>query len=426
MDTRVLIAGAGPTGLTLACDLARRGVEHLVVDRDPGAFAGSRGKGLQPRTLEVFADLGVVDRVLEHGGPYPPVRAYRRHEVVWERSMREVSPPRDGVPYPEPLMLPQWRTCRILRERLAELGGRVETGVELTGFEQDGSGVTAHLGGRRVRAEYLVGADGGRSAVRRALGVGFVGETDEDHRQLVADVRISGLDRDHWHVWVDGDSNHPAISACPVAGTDTFQVTTALLEHASVEDLQALLTEVSGRDDLVVGDLGWSSSWRPNVRMVDRYRVGRVFLAGDAAHVHAPTGGQGLNTGVQDAYNLGWKLALGTEELLDSYEAERVPVAAEVLGISTALLNRARAGGEDAMDRGDPALRQLGVHYRGSALSVDLRARPGSVRAGDRAPDGWCGDRRVHEVLAGPGFTVLAFGRARYAGAHAVTDAPAS
>ncbi|MFC5057500.1 FAD-dependent monooxygenase [Saccharothrix xinjiangensis] len=425
MDTRVLIAGAGPTGLALACDLARRGVEHLVVDRDPGTFAGSRGKGLQPRTLEVFADLGVVDRVLEHGGPYPPMRAWRGREVVWERSMHEVAAPRHGVPYPNPLMLPQWRTCRILRERLAELGGRVEAGVELTGFEQDGSGVTARLGDRRVRAEYLVGADGGRSAVRRGLGVGFVGETDEDHRQLIADVRISGLDRDHWHFWADGDSDRPVLGACPLAGTDSFQVVTTRLEHASVEGFQALLTEASGRDDLVVSDLSWSSSWRPNVRMVDRYRVGRVFLAGDAAHVHAPTGGQGLNTGVQDAYNLGWKLALGAEELLDSYEAERMPVAAEVLGISSALFGRVLAGGEDAMDRSDPALRQLGVNYRGSALSVELRAEPGSVRAGDRAPDGWCGARRVHAVLAGPGFTVLTFGRARYDGAYAVTDAPA-
>ncbi|MFT7840239.1 FAD-dependent monooxygenase [Saccharothrix sp. BKS2] len=425
MDTRVLIAGAGPTGLTLACDLARRGVDHLVVDRDPGTFPGSRAKGLQPRTLEVFADLGVLDRVLDHSGPYPPVRAYRGREVVWERSMHEVAPPQPGVPHPTPVMLPQWRTCLILRERLAELGGRVETGVELTGFEQDGFGVTAHLGDRRVRADHLVGADGGRSAVRRGLGVGFAGETDEDHRQLIADVRISGLDRDHWHFWTDDDGVRPVLAACPMAGTDTFQLTTTRLEHASVEDLQALLTEVSGRDDLVVGDLTWSSSWRPNVRMVDRYRVGRVFLAGDAAHVHTPAGGQGLNTGVQDAYNLGWKLALGGEELLDSYEDERLPVAAHVLGLSTALFGRATAGGRDAVDRSDPALRQLGVHYRDSALSVELRAEPRSVRAGDRAPDGWCGDRRVHEVLAGPGFTVLAFGGARHDGAHVVTDAPA-
>jgi 2-polyprenyl-6-methoxyphenol hydroxylase-like FAD-dependent oxidoreductase len=425
MDTTVLIAGAGPTGLTLACDLARRGVPHLVVDRDPGTFAGSRAKGLQPRTLEVFADLGVIDRVLAHSGPYPPMRAYRGREVIWERAMGETSPPRQDVPYPNPVMLPQWRTCRILRERLAELGGRVETGVELTGFEQDDAGVTAHLGDRRVRAAYLVGADGGRSAVRRGLGVGFAGETDEDHRQLIADVRISGLDRDHWHFWASGERGRPLLGACPMAGTDTFQVTTAELEHASVEGLQALLTAASGRDDLVVEDLSWSSSWRPNVRMVDRYRVGRVFLAGDAAHVHTPAGGQGLNTGVQDAYNLGWKLALGTEELLDSYQEERLPVAAGVLGISSALFGRAVADGPAAMDRSDPVLRQLGVNYRGGALSSELRAEPGSVRAGDRAPDGWCGDRRVHEVLAGPGFTVLAFGRARRDGAHVVTDAPA-
>ncbi|MGM1058307.1 FAD-dependent monooxygenase [Saccharothrix sp. Mg75] len=426
MDEAVVIVGAGPTGLTLACDLARRGVPHRVVDRDPGAFVGSRGKGLQPRTLEVFADLGVVDGVLAHGGPYPPVRAYLGHEVVWERHMAEVSPPRPDVPHPNGVMLPQWRTCLLLRERLAELGGEVRTGVEFTGFEQDADGVTVHLGDERVRAAYLVGADGGRSTVRGGMGVGFAGQTDEDFRQLVADVRISGLDRDHWHFWGAPDApGTPLLGACPLAGTDTFQVTTSFLEEASVEGVQELLTRASGRDDLVVEGLVWWSSWRPNVRMVDRYRVGRVFLAGDAAHVHTPAGGQGLNTGVQDAYNLGWKLATGDDELLDTYEQERLPVAAGVLGISSELFDRAVRGGVAAVDRGDPALTQLGVHYRHSALSEERRARPGAVRAGDRAPDGLCGGRRVHEVLAGPGFAVLAFGDARCDGAHVVTDAPA-
>jgi 2-polyprenyl-6-methoxyphenol hydroxylase-like FAD-dependent oxidoreductase len=118
MDTSILIIGAGPTGLTLACDLARRGVAHRIVDRDPGSFAGSRGKGIQPRSLEVFADLGVIDEALAYGSPYPAMRGYQGQQVVWDRPMAEPLPVRADVPYPNPLMLPQWRTNEILRARL--------------------------------------------------------------------------------------------------------------------------------------------------------------------------------------------------------------------------------------------------------------------------------------------------------------------
>jgi 2-polyprenyl-6-methoxyphenol hydroxylase-like FAD-dependent oxidoreductase len=417
MDTEILIVGAGPTGLTLAVDLAQRGVAHRVVDRDPGDFAGSRGKGIQPRTLEVFADLGVIDAALAHGGPYPPMRGYEGGEVVWERVMAPVAPPRADVPYPNPLMLPQWRTTAILRDRLAELGGQVETGVEVEGFTQDDTGVTAILDGKPVRAKYLVGADGGHSAVRKGAGVSFAGETLDQHRLLIADVKIDGLDRDHWHIWNSG--GEPVLALCPMAGTDTFQLTT---RRYDVVDLAGLVRSVTG---FALTDVGWSSQWRANVRMVDRYRVGRVFLAGDAAHVHPPTGGQGLNTGVQDAYNLGWKLALGHEELLDSYEDERLPIAADVLGISSKLFQRGVEKRNDAMDRSDPALRQLGLNYRDSKLSVDTRPCPGTLRAGDRAPDGLAGSLRIHEALRGPHFTVLTFGGADYPGGVAVTDAPA-
>src|SRR5882757_1178521 len=175
MDTEILIIGAGPTGLTLAVDLARRGVAHRIVDHDPGDFAGSRGKGIQPRTLEVFADLGVIDAAFAHGGPYPPMRGHQDGQVAWERELAPTVDPRPDVPYPNVLMLPQWRTAAILRDRLAELGGRVETGVEFQGFTQDDDGVTAMIDGRPVRARRLVGADGGRSGVRKAAGIDFVG-----------------------------------------------------------------------------------------------------------------------------------------------------------------------------------------------------------------------------------------------------------
>ena len=428
--TRVLIVGAGPAGLVLACELARRGIPHLLVEQDTSHFAGARGKGLQPRTQEVFEDLGVLDRVRALGGPYPALRAYRDGQVVWEGRMDEVRQPTPDVPHPNSWMLPQWRTGEILRERLAELGGAVELGTAFVSFAQDADGVTAVLrqGGRdqRVRADYLVGTDGGRSAVRRALGVGFAGETREEQRMLVADVRAEGVDRDHWHTWPNGGSGPAALppALCPLAGTDTFQLVQPLppggpAPEPTLRLLQQLLDRAAGPGRVRLTELVWSSLFRANIRMAERFRVGRVLLAGDAAHVHSPAGGQGLNTGVQDAYNLGWKLAAviggAGDGLLDSYEQERLPVAAAVLGISTRLHDKGVAGDQDAHRRDDPRLQQLGLGYRGGPLSRELRARPGAVRAGDRAPDAPGLDPqgrpvRLFELFAGVHATLLAFG----------------
>ncbi len=442
--TGVLIVGAGPAGLVLACELARRGIAHRLVERDERHFAGSRGKGLQPRTQEVFEDLGVLERVRADGGPYPPMRAYRGDEVVWEGRIDEMREPTPDVPYPNAWMLPQWRTGEILRERLAELGGGadgagVELGTELVGLEQDGDGVTALLRvgdgaggstGQRVRADYLVGADGGRSTVRRLAGVGFAGETREDERMLIADIRVEGVDRDHWHVWQteDADGNALPVALCPLAGTDTFQLVLPVpagteAPEATVPLLQGVLDAATGATAtgapgrMRVTGLVWTSLFRANIRMAERFRVGRVFLAGDAAHVHSPAGGQGLNTGVQDAYNLGWKLAAVLEGapagLLDSFEEERLPVAADVLGISTRLHDKGVAGDADAHRRDDPELHQLGLGYREGPLSHEERTgvELGVVLAGDRAPDGTTKDgARLFEVFRGTGVTLLAYG----------------
>ena len=224
--------------------------------------------------------------------------------------------------------------------------------------------------------------------MRRLLGVSFLGETRDDVRMLLADVVLDGLDRDHWHQFGIARDRRFAM-LCPLPSTDTFQLQAAV--PAGLEDGEptpALLQEVvdSVTTGVTVREVVWSSRWRLNVRMVDRYRVGRVLLAGDAAHVHSPAGAQGMDTGIQDAANLGWKLAavLGGAEpaLLDTYEAERLPVAADVLGLSTVLSFR------PFEDRGPEGERttQLGVTYRGGPLAPD--ADPGAgPRPGDRAPD---------------------------------------
>ncbi len=221
----VLIAGAGPTGLTLACELAARGLDIRVVDRADRFFGGSRADGIQPRTMEVFADLGVLDPILAAGDLGMEMRAYKGDEVVWEGRMSDPSEPTPSVPYPNIWFVPQFRTEEILRERLAGLGTRVELSTELTGFTQDADGVTATLvaGGvsETVRARYLVGADGGRSTVRRRLGIAFPGETDEDTTMMFADARVDGIGHDHGRVWPAGD--RPA-RLTPLAGTDLFVV----------------------------------------------------------------------------------------------------------------------------------------------------------------------------------------------------------
>ncbi|WP_020662487.1 FAD-dependent monooxygenase [Amycolatopsis benzoatilytica] len=414
MGTKVLVAGAGPTGLTLGIELARRGVGVRVLEKAQQYFAGSRGDGLQPRTLEVFEDLGVLDAVFAAGAPPYPIRVYLDGRFDTVRRMAAPVEPTPAVPYPGAWFLGQSQTEAILRDRLAELGVRVELGTELTGLAQDDEGVTAELStGETVRADYLVGADGGKSFVRKALGIPFEGTTDESIRLLLGDVSAEGLDHDAAYWFAAADEPMSGVGFTPLAGTPYFQFSSPIGEadaETSLAALQAHLDRVSGGSVRLL-DLAWSTVWRPNIRLAAAFRQGRVFLAGDSAHVHPPTGGQGLNTGVQDAYNLGWKLADGSPELLDSYEPERRAVAARVLGVSSALLEKYKDGADDAHERG-PETQQLDLTYRGGPLSP---AGAGGLRPGDRAPDAPLVDEngktvRLFELFRGPHATELVFG----------------
>lgn len=409
----VLIVGAGPTGLALACDLRRRGVSVRVVERADRLFPGSRGKGIQARTLEVFDDLGVIDAVLAAGGPAPVGMVWQDGERQGEHRMFEEVAPTAQAPYAGPWLVPQWRTQEILLARLAELGGGVDFGTALTALAQDTDGVTATLsdGGPPVRARYAVAADGGRSTVRALLGVAMTGESVDPAPILVADVRIpAALDRLNWHFFVGADGAY--LSICPLPGTADFQLTAQFKDGstpdtsaAGVRSLVAARTHLTEAD---VTEVRWSSDFRPRAALADRFAVGRVFLAGDAAHVHSPAGGQGLNTSVQDAYNLGWKLGHvlrhgAPATLLDTYEAERRPVAADMLGLSTRI-HRGEAR------RGGPT-RQLDLGYRGGPLATvaaGTESATGALRAGDRAPDGPLPDgTTLFSAFRGPHFTLL-------------------
>jgi 2-polyprenyl-6-methoxyphenol hydroxylase-like FAD-dependent oxidoreductase len=391
--TDVLICGAGAAGLTLAIELARRGVNFRLIDKLGEPFRGSRGKGIQPRTLEVFEDLGIVDRIVAAGGVYPPQREYRDDGSYEDTPPFEASAPTPGEPYQIPLMLPQFLTEAVLRERLTELGYQPEFGCELVGLQQNAEDVTATIanvkGEETIGVRYLVGTDGGRSFVRSALKIEFPGQT-LSARAVVADVVATGVSRDVWHRFNVGSMGNQ-LFLCPLAGTELFQLQCAIpLEgdnDLSAEGLSALVAQRSGRSDITIQSVSWASAFSMNARLADRYRDGRVFLAGDAAHTHPPTGAQGLNTSVQDVYNLGWKLVAvlcgAPEALLDSYEQERRPIAAQMLGLATRLLDATKAG---SMRRGRE-VHQLDLCYPDSSLSLEKPERRGGVLAGDRAPD---------------------------------------
>jgi len=419
----VVVVGAGPVGMTLACELARHGVGFRLIDRVLRPFDGSRGKTLQPRTLELMDDLGVIARILARGEWTPAIRV---HQPGGETAIEHLFGgrlPTSDTPYPRPFTIAQNLTAEILRGRLTELGGRVEYGVELEGLEQTDEGVvltlSAPTGQELQRASYVVGCDGGRSTLRGLLGVPFEGDTDETRRLYVADVRLSGLDRTSWHSF---RGRGGMLNLAPLATTDLFQCQAAVPPQAPDQPtlplLQSIINERTGCDDIRLLDMAWGTAWRLNVRLAARYRVGRAFLAGDAGHVHSPAGAQGLNTGVQDAYNLGWKIAGALRgaptALLDSYEAERRPIAAWMLGMTSAL--EAQSFEMKGLPTGrDDSMLQLNLAYRGGVLAREQRAAPGYVVAGDRIPDAtgliWNGTpARLFDVLRGPRPTVLAFG----------------
>lgn len=420
-DIKVLIVGAGSAGLTLAIDLARRGVAFRLIERGPAPFAGSRGKGLQPRTLEVFEQLGVIDAILEVSAPYPPIKNYGAAADGGALIVRAEPLGRPGEPFLESRMIPQWRTETLLRVRLGELGHQVEFGTEFLGLTETGGKVEARISvageEQLITCTWLVGTDGARSAVRKGLGIGYPGETGT-FRMLIADLPIANLSTDAWHRWPKAPGGQFAL--CPLAGTESFQLSAELTSDAepdqSREALQSMIATRTGDASLIAGEPSWTSIYRVNFRLADAYRRGHAFIAGDAAHAHPPTGGQGLNTSVQDSFNLGWKLAAvlagADEALLDSYETERRDIGAGVLKMSKGLLS-AMADKAD-MRRGRDTL-QLDLNYRASPLSEERRTVPGTVVAGDRAPDAKVSDaggrmHRIFELIAHPGFTLLVIG----------------
>jgi 2-polyprenyl-6-methoxyphenol hydroxylase-like FAD-dependent oxidoreductase len=328
-------------------------------------------------------------------------------------------------------MLPQPKALEILRARLCELGGAVEFGVRLEAFAQDADGVTAtlrHADGRSepVRARYLAGCDGARGVVRATCGVEFASETIDPHPMITADVVVDGgLDRDHWHMWDDAPGG--ALWLGPLVDTDAFQLYAKFDNEEpdlSIDGLRRLVRARTGKPELDVREVLFASHFGSRSGMAKHFRVGRVFLVGDAAHVHPPAGGQGMNTSVQDAYNLGWKLRHvishgAPDALLDSYEQERLPVAAHLLEFVLQMHKDWLGKGKDKEEPRQGEHMQLGLNYRGGPLSLDERpaVADGVTRAGDRAPDARLADARaaplrLFDLFRGAHFTLLSLGGA--------------
>ncbi len=432
-----LVVGAGPVGLTMANELARHGVRCRIIDQARERSQTSKALAIFPRTLEAFSAMEIADRFLAVGHRVRGLSLHHGGDRLAAINLTTVE-----SPFPFVLSLPQSETERLLIERLATAGIEVERQLSLASLEQTNESVRAtlrHVDGRdeTVETPWLLGCDGAHSTTRHVLGIEFSG-SQYNESFILADVRVeTSLDRERLHLFLGPDG---VFGLLPFGG-NRWRIVANIppqsrdqaLPDLTLDEVQTL-TEQRGPAEARLSDPAWLSRFHISHRKVRQYCKQRAFLLGDAAHIHSPAGGQGMNTGIQDAFNLAWKLALvvrgrASAQLLSSYESEREPVARGVLNLTDRITRLATVRNSVAQSVRDfllPVVSGIGlvgekVADRLSELAVNYRQSPfvenfggGKVRAGDRAPDAELREesgqaRRLFELFRQPRHVLLIF-----------------
>ncbi|HVF48130.1 MAG TPA: FAD-dependent monooxygenase [Pyrinomonadaceae bacterium] len=440
MKTDVLIIGAGPTGLALACQLIRYGVEFVIIDKKETTTPYSKAVGVQARTLEIYEQMGLADELVALGTIAERTRLFAGGKLRGEAQFSELG--KGLSPYPFVLIVEQGKHEKLLYDHIRSHGHDVQWQAELLTFEQAEHEVNAeirdaHGGARTITAKYMVGGDGAKSPVRRALGLEFSGSTF-DRMFYVADVDIDWeFGHDALQVFLMKNS---LLAFFPMTGEKQYRIVGTFPEGFAKDEGEVLYDEIEeqiktdSEVELDITKVNWFSTYRVHTRHVDKFSVGRVFLAGDSAHIHSPAGGQGMNTGIQDGYNLAWKLSFvlrgdASDILLSTYNEERLPIARlltrttdrffGLVADPSPLLAFARIwvfpyiasflfSLEVVKRFVFPRISQIMINYRGRALSRE--SGKFSVHAGDRMPYFLIDGESVYDGMRDAKFHLIAFG----------------
>lgn len=439
--TDVLIVGAGPTGLSLACQLIRYGIDFVIIEQKEGVTPYSKALGVHARTLEIYEQLGLAQQAVEQGAIAGKARLLKGGEVRAELDLSNLGA--DLTAYPYVLFFEQSKNEQLLYDYLKQNGKTVCWQTELASLSQTQETVTAQVktangASQQIEAKYLVGCDGPKSPVRRTLGLKFAGSTFE-RVFYVADVQIDwNLRHDALQVCL---SKNSLLAFFPLKGENRYRIVGTFPEEFSKDEGEVLYAEIEQRIqeeaelELDIHDVEWFSTYKVHSRYVSNFSAGRCFLAGDAAHVHTPAGAQGMNTGIQDGYNLAWKLALvlngkADEIILQTYNEERLKNAKHLLQTTDQMFQVA-AGSEwllaflrmhvlpfvapylvrlaPVKNFLFPLLSQIGINYRHSSLSQHAGDEHFKVKAGDRMPYFLVEGQSLYNKLRQPKFHWLVF-----------------
>ena len=441
INTEVVIIGAGPTGLSLACQFVRYGIDFVVVEKNETFTRFSKAIGVQARTLEIYDQFGLAQPAIAEGEIASRVRLIEGGEVRGEINLGNFG--KDLSAFPYQLMLEQSKNEELLYNYLRSQGRDVWWKTELESFSQDENGVTARVKtesgeSQMIAAKFLVGCDGASSPVRHGLGLTFEGSTFE-RLFYVADARVDWeLPHDSLHVCL---AREVFTAFFPMKGENRYRIVGTFPESKNQEQGEVLYEEIEqqikdeAKLSLEISDVRWFSLYKVHSRRVNRFSKGRSFLAGDSAHIHSPAGAQGMNTGIGDAYNLAWKLALvikgvSGQGILETYNEERLANAKRLLETTDRIFEFAAGSNwllslfrttifptvagfatslEPIRKIFFPLISQIGISYRESPLSQHNDDEPDDVRAGDRMPYFLVNGENIFHKLNAPKFHLLVF-----------------